>query len=69
MRCTLELEHRPSFLGAREILMIDDLLRSVAPFGEVRLEVRKGRLRYVSSVKSHDALQMTGEASPDRREG
>ena len=42
---------------------------SVSPFGEVRPAVQKGRLRFVSSVKSHDALQLTGEASPDRREG
>lgn len=46
-----------------------DLLTSVSPFGEVRLAVAKGRLRLVSSVKSHDALQFTGGASPDRREG
>ena len=66
---TLDLERRLSFLNAREITMIDDLLVSVSPFGEVRLAVQKGRLRFVSSVKSHDALQLTGEASPDRREG
>jgi hypothetical protein len=66
---TLELERRLSFLNGREITMIDDLLKSVAPFGEVRLAVQKGRLRYVSSVTSHDALQLTGGASADRREG
>jgi hypothetical protein len=41
----------------------------VAPFGEVRLAVQKGRLRFVSSVKSHDALQLTGESAPGQREG
>jgi len=66
---TLDLEHRLSFLNAREIMMIDDLLTAVAPFGEVRLAVQKGRLRFVSSVKSQDALQLTGEASTGRREG
>ena len=65
---TLELDHRLSFLTAREITMIDDLLKSVAPFGEVRLVVQKGRLRFVSSVKSHDALELTGGATPGRSE-
>jgi hypothetical protein len=65
---TQGLERRLSFLNAREITMIDDLLAAVAPFGEVRLAVRKGRLRFVSSVKSHDALQLTGEAALGRRE-
>jgi len=64
---TLELERRLSFLSAREITMIDDLLASVSPFGEVRLAVQKGRLRFVSSVKSHDALQLIAESSPDAR--
>jgi hypothetical protein len=66
--CTLELDHRLSFLTARQIHMIDDLLSSVAPFGEVRLAVQKGRLRFVSSVKSHDALQLTGGSPSDRGE-
>lgn len=66
---TLELDHRLSFLNAREITMIDDLLKSVAPFGEVRLMVQKGRLRFVSSVKSHDALELAnGGASHHRSE-
>ena len=65
---TLELDHRLSFLTARQIHMIDDLLTSVAPFGEVRLAVQKGRLRFVSSVKSHDALQLAGGSPSDRRE-
>lgn len=58
---TLELERRLSFLNAREITMIDELLASVAPFGEVRLAVQKGRIRFVSSVKSQDALRLTGK--------
>ena len=65
---TLELDHRLSFLTARQIQMIDDLLSSVVPFGEVRLAVQKGRLRFVSSVKSHDALQLTGGPAPERGE-
>ncbi len=60
----VELERRLRFLTGREISMIDDLLASVAPFGEVRLAVQKGRLRFVSSVKSQDALELSGKASP-----
>jgi len=58
----LELEHRLRFLTAKEINVIDDLLTSVSPFGEVRLAVEKGRLRFVSSVKSHDAFQLLGKS-------
>lgn len=58
--CTLELERRLKFLTPKEISVIDDLLASVSPFGEVRLAVQKGKLRFVSSVKSHDAFQLRG---------
>jgi hypothetical protein len=64
----LKLERGLKFLTPREITMIDDLLFSVAPFGEVRLAVQKGRLRFVSSVKSHDALQLTGKAPAEKKE-
>jgi len=45
------------FLSSREISIIDEMLAKVSPFGEVRLTVRKGRLRYVASTKSYDALK------------
>jgi len=61
-RFMLQLERRLRFLTAKEINVIDDLLTSVAPFGEVRLAVQKGKLRFVSSVKSHDAFELTGKA-------
>lgn len=64
----LKLERGLRFLTPREITMIDDLLFSVAPFGEVRLAVQKGRLRFVSSVKSHDALQLTGKEPAEKKE-
>jgi len=60
--CILELERRLRFLTPQEINVIDDLLASVAPFGEVRLAVQKGKLRFVSSLKSHDALQLIGKS-------
>jgi len=58
---SLQLERRLRFLTPKEINVIDDLLTSVAPFGEVRLAVQKGKLRFVSSVKSHDAFELTGK--------
>jgi hypothetical protein len=60
--CTLELERRLRFLTPKEINVIDDLLASVGPFGEVRLAVQKGKLRFVSSVKSQDAFRLLGKS-------
>jgi hypothetical protein len=37
--------------------MIDEALRSLGQFGEVRLIVEKGRLRFVVTQKSFDALK------------
>ena len=44
-------------LSRKDILMIDEAITSVGEFGEVRLVVEKGRLRYVVVQKSHDALK------------
>ncbi len=44
------------FLRQSEIEMIDEALESVGEFGEVRLVVQKGRLRFVVTQHSHDAL-------------
>ena len=40
-------------LSPREVSMIDQMLAAVAPSGEVRLTIKKGRLRFISSTKSH----------------
>ncbi len=45
------------FLTQRDITFIDDLLSSVGDFGEVRLEVKNGRLRFASRTESIDALK------------
>ena len=37
--------------------MIDDALTELGEFGEVRLIVTKGRLRFVVTQQSYDALQ------------
>ncbi len=42
--------------------MIDEALTDVGEFGEVRLIVTKGRLRFVVTQRSHDALQWEEQA-------
>ena len=44
------------FLGRSQIKMIDEALDAVGPYGEVQLIVEKGRLRFVVTKNSHDAL-------------
>lgn len=45
------------FLGRSQVEMIDEALDAVGPFGEVQLIVEKGRLRFVVTKNSHDALR------------
>jgi hypothetical protein len=45
------------FLSDSQVRMIDEALSAVGEFGEVRLVVQKGRIRYVVIEKSHDALK------------
>ena len=45
------------FLRSRQVHMIDEALRSLGAFGEVRLVVEKGRLRFIITQKSYDALR------------
>ena len=41
------------------IAMIDETLNELGEFGEVRLIVQKGRLRFVITQQSFDALKWT----------
>jgi len=52
----IDLDEPLRFLSTREIHLIDKLLSSIGPFGEVRLTVKDGRLRFAASTKSYDAL-------------
>lgn len=45
------------FLDISQIIMIDEALTSLGEYGEVRLIVEKGRLRYLVTQKSYDALK------------
>ena len=45
------------FLLPRDLQMIDEALCSRGDFGEVRLVVEKGRLRFIVTQKSYDTLK------------
>ncbi len=45
------------FLEWNQIPMVDEALSSLGDYGEVRLIVEKGRLRFLVTQKSFDALK------------
>ena len=54
------------FLGQEQIQMIDEALAEIGEFGEVRLVVEKGRLRFVVTQTSRDALRWQAGPSDKR---
>jgi hypothetical protein len=54
----VKLEKKLCFLTPRQITMIDELLESVTPYGEVILRIQKGKLRCIAECKSFDAIKM-----------
>ncbi|HEB63955.1 MAG TPA: hypothetical protein ENJ02_00215 [Chloroflexi bacterium] len=57
---TLSQSPRPNktrFLTPEQVAMVDEALRALGDFGEVRLVVEKGRLRFIVTQKSYDALK------------
>lgn len=44
-------------LSRRQVKMIDEALGSIGKFGEVRLVVDKGRLRFLVTQTSHDMMK------------
>jgi len=54
----VKLERNLRFLTPRQINMIDEMLESVTPYGEVTLRIQKGRLRCIAKSKSYDAMKM-----------
>jgi hypothetical protein len=52
-----EAQLRCTILNAKQISMIDEALNSVGEYGEVRLVVEKGRLRFVVTNKSFDVFK------------
>jgi hypothetical protein len=45
------------FLNHRQVVMIDEALSALGEYGEIRLIVEKGRLRFLVTQKSFDALK------------
>lgn len=45
------------FLDWHQIPMVDEALSSLGEYGELRLIVEKGRLRFLVTQKSYDALK------------
>lgn len=46
-----------TFLDPRQVEMIDEALVALGEYGELRLVVEKGRLRFLITQKSFDALK------------
>jgi hypothetical protein len=55
---SIKLQNGLRFLSPDQILMIDEMLDKVAPFGEVTLRVKDGKLKFVAQSKSFDALKL-----------
>ena len=45
------------FLDLRQVCMVDEALSSLGEYGEVRLVVERGRLRFLVTQKSFDTLK------------
>jgi hypothetical protein len=54
----VKLERSLRFLTPRQIVMIDEMLNSVTPYGEVTLRIQQGKLRCIAKSKSYDAMKM-----------
>lgn len=62
----LNLRRRLAFLTPKQIEMIDELVGSLGPFGEIELIVEDGSLRAVASTHSFDALKWPDEGNTER---
>lgn len=54
-----ETRNKPglTFLDQSQVTMIDEALTALGDYGELRLIVEKGRLRFLVTQKSFDALK------------
>ena len=57
-----------SFLDQRQVIMIDEALSTLGEYGELRLIVEKGRLRFIVTQKSFDALKWKPGSSVENLE-
>lgn len=49
------------FLNPSQVEKIDEAMANLGPWGEIRLVVQKGRLRFLVTQQSHDVLLWEGE--------
>jgi hypothetical protein len=54
------LEDELRFLTRHTACRVDEALRRLGPYGEVRLVVVKGRLRFIQTVRSEDVDSLGG---------
>lgn len=54
------LEDELTFLTRQTVRRVDDALCRLGPFGEVRLVVMKGRLRFIQTVRSEEVAAAGG---------
>ena len=54
-----------TFLDPRQVSMIDEALSAVGDYGEVHLIIEKGRLRFVVTKRSFDALKWQPQTQVD----
>jgi hypothetical protein len=55
-----------SFLDQQQVIMIDEALSTLGEYGELRLIVEKGRLRFLVTQKSFDALKWKTGSSVEK---
>ena len=55
-----------SFLDQQQVIMIDEALSTLGEYGELRLIVEKGRLRFLGTQKSFDALKWKPGSSVEK---
>jgi hypothetical protein len=54
------LEDELGFLTRQTVRRVDEALCQLGPYGEVRLVVMKGRLRFIQTVRSEEVDGMAG---------
>ena len=54
-----------AFLKPHQVTLIDDALCALGAYGEVRLVVENGRLRYLVVQRSYDVMKLDGKTLLD----
>ena len=63
----VQLKHPLRFLTPDQILMIDEMLDNVTPYGEVTLRIKDCELKFASQSKSYDALKLQRPNALERK--